>query len=261
MCIRDRNNMLTHLGTQIKRFTDKIKVQEYNSESEIPRSFDSRRKWPKCIGEVQLQPLTRCGSGWVTAAAEVLADRLCIAQVKKGIFKRRWSPPPQRTHFCSGLAADLCAGVSLEEGWLQIKRIGLEVEDTCPVSETGDIECEEKCPPSKDDRRVKVRRIRTFKSSDDAKREIMQYGPLEAAVEVYSEFLAYSQGIYKPSVSYYYLGGHSVRIIGWGEENGLKYWIIANNWGDQWGEKGYGRIEEGSTSIERQFIGAIPYEE
>ena len=31
------------------------------------------------------------------------------------------------------------------------------------------------------------------------------------------------------------LGGHAVKIIGWGED----YWIVANSWGSAWGLKGY----------------------
>ena len=26
-------------------------------------------------------------------------------------------------------------------------------------------------------------------------------------------------------------GGHAVKIIGWGTENGTPYWLIANSWG------------------------------
>ena len=35
-----------------------------------------------------------------------------------------------------------------------------------------------------------------------------------------------------------YLGGHAVKVIGWGEENGTPYWLVANSWNEDWGEKG-----------------------
>ena len=35
---------------------------------------------------------------------------------------------------------------------------------------------------------------------------------------------------------------HAVEIVGFGVDNGTKYWSVRNSWGDQWGENGYFRI-------------------
>jgi C1A family cysteine protease len=43
------------------------------------------------------------------------------------------------------------------------------------------------------------------------------------------------------------MGGHAVRIVGFGTENGQKYWKVANSWNPYWGEKGYFRIRRGEN--------------
>ena len=35
------------------------------------------------------------------------------------------------------------------------------------------------------------------------------------------------------------------RIVGWGEERGVKYWSVMNSWGREWGEQGVFRILRG----------------
>ena len=32
------------------------------------------------------------------------------------------------------------------------------------------------------------------------------------------------------------LGGHAVKIVGYGVDNGMKYWTVANSWNSEFGE-------------------------
>lgn len=34
------------------------------------------------------------------------------------------------------------------------------------------------------------------------------------------------------------VGGHAVRILGWGVENDTPYWLVGNSWNTDWGDNG-----------------------
>jgi len=74
--------------------------------------------------------------------------------------------------------------------------------------------------------------------------EIYTNGPVEAAFDVYADFLIYRSGVYqhkRGSLD----GGHAVKILGWGTESGTPYWLVANSWNSDWGENGYFKIIRG----------------
>ena len=33
------------------------------------------------------------------------------------------------------------------------------------------------------------------------------------------------------------LGGHAIKVMGWGTEGGKDYWLVANSWNEDWGDK------------------------
>lgn len=81
--------------------------------------------------------------------------------------------------------------------------------------------------------------------ADAIAKEIMTNGPVEAAFDVYEDFVTYKSGVYH-HVSGGMLGGHAIKILGWGVEDNTPYWLVANSWNTSWGDKGYFKILRGS---------------
>ena len=68
--------------------------------------------------------------------------------------------------------------------------------------------------------------------------------------DVYDDFLSYGSGIYKVT-SGDLIGMHAVKVIGYGQQNQISYYICENQWGTSWGEEGYFRIEVGQANIDK----------
>ena len=84
----------------------------------------------------------------------------------------------------------------------------------------------------------------------------MNYGPVEAAFTVYADFPTYKSGVYK-HMSGKELGGHAIKIIGWGTEDGNDYWLVNNSWNSDWGDHGTFKILRGinECGIEGEVVG------
>ena len=56
------------------------------------------------------------------------------------------------------------------------------------------------------------------------------------------------------------LGGHAIKLLGWGVEGETKYWLAANSWNPDWGDKGYFKILRGENEcgIENDINAGTP---
>ena len=75
------------------------------------------------------------------------------------------------------------------------------------------------------------------------------YAPASSAhrYTVYDDFLTYKSGVYQKSAGAKALGGHSVKIVGYGVADGVKYWTVANSWNSEWGANGFFKILRGAN--------------
>jgi len=89
--------------------------------------------------------------------------------------------------------------------------------------------------------------------------DMMTNGPVEACFTVYADFVNYKSGVYQYQTGSA-LGGHCVKIIVWGVENGTPYWLCNNSWTTYWGDNGQFKILRGQDEcgIEDDVVAGTP---
>ncbi|XP_038165547.1 cathepsin B isoform X2 [Arvicola amphibius] len=120
--------------------------------------------------------------------------------------------------------------------------------------------CEAGYSPSyKEDKHYGYTSYSVSNSEKEIMAEIYKNGPVEGAFTVFSDFLTYKSGVYKHEAGDM-MGGHAIRILGWGVENGVPYWLVANSWNVDWGDNGLFKILRGEDhcGIESEIVAGIP---
>jgi len=89
--------------------------------------------------------------------------------------------------------------------------------------------------------------------------ELYNNGPISCGIAANDDFVAYDGGIYYDSTGFLETD-HEVSVVGWGEQNGVKFWRVRNSWGSYWGESGFFRIVRGvnNLAIESECSWALP---
>lgn len=82
-------------------------------------------------------------------------------------------------------------------------------------------------------------------NEDELAKAVYELGPISVAVDA-TAFQFFTGGhIMTAKECNYRQLDHGVAVVGFGVENGTKYWIVKNSWGAGWGEEGYIRIQRG----------------
>lgn len=250
----------------------------------IPNTFDARKKWKSCytIGEVRDQG--NCKSSWALAVASVFADRLCIAT--NGRFNESLST--EQLAFCCRDCGKGCRGGSPIVAWNYIKTRGLVTggnyndKDGCQpygvppclqfksgknscASKPIQINhvCQTRCYGDRGlDFKFDLKYVTSsyYVNYTSIQKEIIDNGPIEASYNVYDDFIHYKSGVYVKSKNATLLGDHASKLIGWGEENGVPYWLLLNSWSSDWGMNGTFKIRRGTNEcgIDYSMTAGIP---
>jgi cathepsin B len=135
---------------------------------------------------------------------------------------------------------------------------GVSTDKCTPYVSGGGSEtaCSAKCADGSAKKEYKAKSISTAAGAASIKNLIAATGPVETGFTVYEDFFSYKSGVYH-HVSGGVAGGHAVKILGWGTESGVNYWLCANSWGPAWGESGFFKIKQGDCGIDQTVYGTI----
>lgn len=269
-----------------------LKEKEFNSNlklEEPPKNFDSREKWPKCESIKEIRDQSKCGSCWAFSSATAISDRVCIHSNQE--LQTRISP--SHINSCCFRCGNGCRGgfithaynfwlydgivtgnsygqdgfcykypfphckKHLEESSAEDDPCNGMVFDTPPCK----AECEADYPTSYKKDKHFAAEVYVIKGIDNIKQELFENGPVSVKFDVFTDFRTYKEGIYIHQTGDK-VGGHAVRLIGYGEQEvdgvSTPYWIVANSWGALWGENGYFKIKHGECKIDEYAVGGIP---
>jgi len=249
----------------------------YNVDvKDLPTSFDSATNWPQCATMKVIRDQSACGSCWAFGAVEAMSDRSCI------FLNKNMSLSSADLAFCCDSCGDGCNGGYPGAAWQYYVDSGIVEEgcwpypfpscdhhlpgskNPCPPNEYPSANCRSSCVPNwngpnwQNDLHFGSSAY-SLSGEADIMADIQKNGPVETAFIVYEDFLTYKSGVYTHT-SGGELGGHAVKFVGWGVENGVKYWKVANSWNPNWGDHGYFKILRGQDEcgIEDSVSAGIP---
>jgi len=253
-----------------KKGTTKLPTEGYSLPPDaIPASFDSRTQWKSCSTISSIYNQAECGSCWAFGAVESISDRFCIKFGKNLPLS-----------FMDMVTCDQndngCEGGDAESAYDYAKNSGLVTNEcspytipTCPPQDQPCLNfvntpsCVQKCVNGTNtwtqDKHFMDTVYSVSSQVSAIQTEIMTNGPVEACFTVYEDFVGYKSGVYQHK-SGDVLGGHCVKMLGWGTLSGTPYWLMANSWTTYWGANGFFLILRGSDEcgIEDDIVAGIP---
>lgn len=243
----------------------------------FPKFFHAAFKWPRCKDSINyIDDQLRLGSCLPVSLSHMLADRFCIASHGRiqislsswdmitccpgntqnlGIASCLWEngirtggSSSQQDSGCNPYAAERCSeeNIKAKKDCQASGSFGM-----CTLKCYGDLDY--KCGRCSNNGSAGIEASTKFYAKHEVytngmylrgdnsramMKEIMTNGPVVILV---NEISNYTGGI----ITYANDNGesyHAVRVVGWGTENDVDYWLIANSYGDSFGEKGFVKV-------------------
>jgi len=212
-----------------------------------------------------------CGSCWAFAAATVLRAHSELYQRDRTFSVQQMvscTPNPNR---CGGSGG--CEGATAELAMDYVSRMGLSMESDMEYDSR-----DSKCPFHMQMPKPTLRSLlRTQFSAGVQGNRATQFGmmnwkklpenrveplllalydmgPVATSVMASETWNSYGGGVLDSCESDAVIN-HAVTLVGYGEEQGRKFWQIQNSWGPDWGEKGFLKLLRHKQGDENQYCG------
>ena len=213
-----------------------------NSVNNIPSSFDWRER--NVITRVKDQGL--CGSCWAFSVAGVIES---IYNIKTNTIIEL---SEQFIIDCLSYEPDGCDGGYLDYVYAILVENRVWPPNSVNYPNTGGSNtCNITFLDEHSNNRLPPKCVSFLQFDNENEDFIMKiialFGPVSAAVEVSEDMMMYGGGVLRSTNKNI---NHAIIIVGYGFDKilNLKYWIVKNSWGDDWGEGGYMRIARGENS-------------
>ena len=238
----------------------------------LPTEFDPRNyePWSYCSDLLNLiRDQSRCGSCWAFSSTSSFNDRRCIATGNTETLSPAdamaccyncgygcdggWPSAADKYFVTTGAVTgglygsdDGCYPYPFSPnmaGFRQtLRKFGDEPAD---LGDDSTPMCPYSCPVEGfdwEESKRKASRAAVYRGRNEVKRTMVEKGPVSATMTVYKDFMLYKGGVYQKTSSEA-LGGHAIKCLGYGSEDGVDYALCANSWNVQWGEDGFFRID------------------
>jgi len=258
--IQRKTDVKKDMMSQRKQQRAKSFLQATPKTAELPATFD----WGNASKGVDwLEPVmdqADCGSCYVASSMRMLSVRHKIKQNDQEALPWSINLPLHCGEYnqgCKGGYGSLVSKWGEDVGLLPATCMRYDTAGTCKL------ECDLKKLKGKRYRAANHRFIGGFYGNSSANammEEIYHNGPIVVSFEPAEDFMYYADGIYKTAVTKtakpavlvesrianpWVKVDHAVLAVGWGVENGKKYWRVQNSWGEDWGEDGFFRMARG----------------